>query len=69
MKKYLFKYEEDGVPTEKEIESDSISDGLVKLIEVTKGNKLEHVKVFCGEEIKKDDSNKKSKRGRKKSNE
>lgn len=64
MKKYLFKYEEDGVPTEREIESDSISDGLVKLIDVTKGNKLEHVKVFCGEEIKKDDNNKKSTRKR-----
>lgn len=63
MKKYLFKYEEDGVKTEREIESDSISDGLLQLIEITKGNKLEHVKVYSRGEIK-NDSNKKSTRKR-----
>lgn len=66
MKKYIFKFNEDGEEKEVEIESDSIQNGLVKLIETTKGNKLLNIKVYCKGEIK-DDSNKKSKRGRKKS--
>ena len=67
MKKYLYKYEEDGVETEREIEADSISDGLVKLIEITKGNKLEHVKVYSRGEIKNDNNKKSTKRTRKSS--
>ena len=65
MKKYEFKYEEDGVPTEREIESDSISEGLLQLIEITKGNKLEHIKVYSKGESKNDNNKKSTKRTRK----
>lgn len=65
MKKYLFKYEEDGIPSEREIESESISDGLLQLIEITKGNKLEHVKVYSKGESKNDSNKKSTKRTRK----
>lgn len=67
MKKYLYQYVEDGVETEREIEADSISDGLVKLIEITKGNKLEHVKVYSKGESKNDNNKKSTKRTRKSS--
>lgn len=65
MKKYNFIYVENEQEKETEIEGNSISDALTKLIENRNGNKPTKIKVYCKGEIK-NDSDKKSKRGRKK---
>lgn len=54
MKKYVFKFIEDGKERQKTINAEGISEGLVKLFNGTSGEKIEHIKVICKGEITND---------------
>lgn len=52
MKKYLFKFNEDGKTRQKTIQAESIPDGLKILFEKTTGESLKDIDVICKGEIK-----------------
>ena len=54
MKKYIFKFIEDGKEKQKTINGEDISGGLEKLFNGTSGEKLEDIKVICKGEITND---------------
>ncbi len=58
MKKYIFKFIEDGKERQKTINAEDLPEGLEKLFDVTSGEKLEDIKVICKGEIT-NDKNKK----------
>ena len=54
MRKYIFKFKEDGKQKRKTIKSESVSEGLEKLFNGTSGEKLEDINVECKGEIAND---------------
>lgn len=54
MKKYIFKFIEDGKERQKTINAEDITGGLEKLFAGTSGEKLEDIKVICKGEITND---------------
>lgn len=54
MKKYIFKFIEDGKQKRKTINAADISEGLEKLFNGTSGEKLEDINVECKGEIAND---------------
>lgn len=54
MKKYVFKFIEDGKERQKTINAADLPEGLEKLFNVTSGEKLEDIKVICKGEITND---------------
>ena len=54
MKKYLFKFNEDGKARQKTINAESLPDGLKILFEKTTGESLKDIDVICKGEIKND---------------
>lgn len=52
MRKYLFKFNEDGKTRQKTIQAESIPDGLKILFEKTTGRELKNIDVICKGEIK-----------------
>lgn len=54
MKKYIFKFKEDGKQKRKTINAADISEGLEKLFNGTSGEKLEDINVECKGEISND---------------
>lgn len=58
MKKYIFKFIEDGKERQKTINAEDLPEGLEKLFNLTSGEKLEDIKVICKGEIT-NDKNKK----------
>lgn len=54
MKKYIFKFIEDGKQKRKTINAADISEGLEKLFNGTSGEKLEDINVECKGEISND---------------
>ena len=54
MKKYIFKFIEDGKERQKTINAEDITGGLEKLFKGTSGEKLEDIKVICKGEITND---------------
>ena len=52
MRKYLFKFNEDGKLKRKTIQAESIPDGLKILFEKTTGENLKDIDVICKGEIK-----------------
>lgn len=58
MKKYVFKFIEDGKERQKTINAEDLPEGLEKLFNLTSGEKLEDIKVICKGEIT-NDKNKK----------
>lgn len=54
MKKYIFKFIEDGKERQKTINAEDLPEGLEKLFEATSGEKLENIKVICKGEITND---------------
>ena len=58
MKKYIFKFIEDGKQRQKTVNAGDLPEGLEKLFNSTSGEKLEDIKVICKGEIT-NDKNKK----------
>lgn len=58
MKKYIFKFIEDGKERQKTINAEDLPEGLEKLFNSTSGEKLKDIKVICKGEIT-NDKNKK----------
>lgn len=54
MKKYIFKFIEDGKERQKTINAEDIPGGLEKLFKGTSGEKLEDIKIICKGEITND---------------
>lgn len=54
MRKYIFKFKEDGKQKRKTINAADISEGLEKLFNGTSGEKLEDINVECKGEISND---------------
>ena len=54
MRKYIFKFKEDGKQKRKTINAIDISEGLEKLFNGTSGEKLEDINVECKGEISND---------------
>lgn len=54
MRKYIFKFKEDGKQKIKTINAIDISEGLEKLFNGTSGEKLEDINVECKGEISND---------------
>lgn len=54
MKKYVFKFKEDGKQKRKTINAADIPEGLEKLFNGTSGEKLEDINVECKGEISND---------------
>ena len=52
MRKYLFKFNEDGKARQKTIIAESLPDGLKILFEKTTGENLKDIDVICKGEIK-----------------
>ena len=51
MKKYIFKFIEDGKERQKTINAEDLPEGLEKLFNGTSGEKLEDINVECKGEI------------------
>lgn len=54
MKKYIFKFIEDGKERQKTVNGEDLPEGLEKLFNSTSGEKLEDIKVICKGEITND---------------
>ena len=54
MRKYIFKFREDGKQKRKTINAADISEGLEKLFNGTSGNAIEDINVECKGEISND---------------
>lgn len=59
MRKYIFKFKEDGKQKRKTINAVDIPEGLEKLFNGTSGEKLEDINVECKGEISNDKKTKK----------
>lgn len=54
MRKYIFKFKEDGKQKRKTINAEDLPEGLEKLFKVTSGNAIEDINVECKGEISND---------------
>lgn len=54
MKKYIFKFKEDGKQKRKTIKAESVPEALEELMKTTSGEKLEDINVNCKGEISND---------------
>lgn len=54
MRKYIFKFKEDGKQKRKTIKAESVPEALEELMKTTSGNALEDINVECKGEISND---------------